>query len=425
MESLPQPVPWPPLETLIRLSLALAVGLFIGLEREWRGKEAGLRTFGLVALVGGLGGLLGTPFALVAMLLVGILLAFLNLQSLRAGEGSELTTSAALVLTGYLGVLCGLGHVVTPAAIAVVAAGLLAWKERLAGWSQKITAGELRSAILLAILTFAIYPLLPDRFVDPWRLIAPRAAWATVILIAAIGFVNYVLWRLFGARGVELTGFLGGLVNSTVTVTELATRARGPDPVLREGAYRGVLLSTAAMALRNAVLLGVLSVGALVGAVVPLALILLASMGLGLLHRRAPVDDGAAGPSLPLESPFAFSAALKYGLVFLLLQVAGTLAQRFVGRLGFFAVSAIGGLFSSASAVASAALLASQGELEPAVAGVGAILASLASAGVHIAIVSRVAGSAPGARRLSWALALVLLIGTAGAVLQGSWRVVP
>ena len=28
--------------------LALLVGLFVGLEREWRGKEAGLRTFALV-----------------------------------------------------------------------------------------------------------------------------------------------------------------------------------------------------------------------------------------------------------------------------------------------------------------------------------------------------------------------------------------
>ena len=56
MNGLPPYVEWPPLETLLRLGLALAVGLFIGLEREWRGKEAGLRTFGIIALVGGSGG---------------------------------------------------------------------------------------------------------------------------------------------------------------------------------------------------------------------------------------------------------------------------------------------------------------------------------------------------------------------------------
>ena len=76
-----------------------------------------------------------------------------------------------------------------------------------------------------------------------------------MILIAAIGFVNYILLTLYGGRGVELAGFLGGLVNSTVTVTELAARARETGGRLADVIYRGVLLSTAAMAVRNAVLL--------------------------------------------------------------------------------------------------------------------------------------------------------------------------
>jgi len=352
------------------------------------------------------------------LLIVGVLLTFLNVQSLRAGEGSELTTSAALVLTGYLGILCGLGHVITPSAIAVVAAGLLTWKERLAGFSQKITASELRSAILLAILTFAIYPVLPDRFVDPWNVIAPRAAWLTVLLIAAIGFVNYVLFKFFGTRGVELTGFLGGLVNSTITVAELANRARSPDARMRDGAYRGVLLSTAAMALRNALLLCVLSFKALLGSIIPLLLMLALSTGLGLRGKRAESEGEGAGPQLPLQSPFSLTSALKYGLVFLILQVAGTIAQRALGRFGFFAVSTVGGFVSSASAVASAASLAAHGVLAPGVAGIGAVLASLASAAVHVVIIYRVAGQVPGARRLSWSLAGILLLGAAGALVQ-------
>ncbi|HTN54329.1 MAG TPA: DUF4010 domain-containing protein [Anaeromyxobacter sp.] len=423
MSPLPLHVPWPPLETLLRLSLALAVGLFVGLEREWRGKEAGLRTFGIVALVGGVGGLLGTPYAVAALLLVGVLLAFLNLQSLRAGEGTELTTSAALVLTAFLGVLCGLGHVVTPSALAVVAAGLLAWKERLAGFSHRITAPELRSAILLAILTFAIYPLLPERPVDPWQLLAPRAAWLTVILIAAIGFVNYLLWKAYGARGVELTGFLGGLVNSTVTVAELAQRSRGAGPELQAGAFRGILLSTGAMALRNAVLLGVLSASALAASVLPLALILLASAAFGLILRPA-AEGGEPTPSLPLESPFSLPVALRYGLVFLALEAVGTLAQRGLGQAGFYAVSVTGGLVSSASAVAAAANLASRGEIAPRVAGVGAIAASLASALVNVVIVARVAGWAPLTRRVSATIAMVLLLGAAGALIQARWPLV-
>ena len=53
--------PWTYLPTLTRLALALAIGLFVGLEREWRGKEAGLRTFGFAGLLGAWAACSATP----------------------------------------------------------------------------------------------------------------------------------------------------------------------------------------------------------------------------------------------------------------------------------------------------------------------------------------------------------------------------
>jgi len=79
-----------------------------------------------------------------------------------------------------------------------------------------------------------------EGYVDPWQLIQPRAAWVTVILIAGLGFTNYVLLKLYGARGIAVTGFFGGLVNSTVTVTELSQRvstpAGMPSPAMKKEA---------------------------------------------------------------------------------------------------------------------------------------------------------------------------------------------
>jgi uncharacterized membrane protein (DUF4010 family) len=80
--------------------------------------------------------------------------------------------------------------------VGIVTAALLAWKEPLAGFSHALTESELRSAILLAILAFVVYPVLPPGTLDPWGLIDPREAWITVILIAALGFANYVLLKL-------------------------------------------------------------------------------------------------------------------------------------------------------------------------------------------------------------------------------------
>jgi uncharacterized membrane protein (DUF4010 family) len=73
---------------------------------------------------------------------------------------------------------------------------------------------------------------------------------------ADVGFANYILWKLFGTRGIAFAGFLGGLVNSTATVTELASRVAVVGSGLIGVAYRGILFSTAAMALRNALVLG-------------------------------------------------------------------------------------------------------------------------------------------------------------------------
>jgi uncharacterized membrane protein (DUF4010 family) len=418
MESFPSAAHWPTLEVLYRLTLALGVGLFVGLEREWRGKEAGLRTFGFASLLGGMGGILGPNYALLCVALQGVLIILLNWQSLRANQGTELTTSAALLITGLTGVFCGLGQTIIPTAIAVVTAGLLAWKERLAVFSHKLTAEELRAAILLAILTFAVFPVLPTQPVDPWGLLAPRAAWMTVILLAAIGFVNYILWKMFGSEGIELTGFLGGLVNSTVAVTELANRATETKGALNEVSYRGVLLATAAMAIRNAIFLGVLAGPALAASVLPLALILIPCGVMILISKRTCTIPTEQGPALPLSSPFSLPSVLKFGLIFVVLQIVGTIAQDALGRFGFYAVSIIGGLVSSASAVASAASLVANGKIPAHIAGVGAVLASLASASVNIFIVFRLSDQKSLNRRLGRALILVVVLAVIGAICQ-------
>ena len=410
---------WPYLQILLRLALSLALGLLIGLERERRGKEAGLRTFGFISLLGALGGALGTPFALVILVLVAVLAVLLNVQTLRTDQGTELTTSAAMLVTCMAGILCGRGHTISPAAVMVIATALLAWKERLAGLSMGLTEGELRSALLLAILAIVIYPALPIGAVGPWHLIEPRAAWITVMVIAGIGFLNYILWKLYGARGTEISGFLGGLVNSNFTVIELSARVRQASGAFVGLAYRGVLLATTAMVLRNAALLLILAPPALASSFTAFGLMLLTSAGLVLWsYRQRARSESDEPPKLELALPFSLPLALKYGVVFLVLHVVGGVTQRQFGDLGFYAVSAVGGLMSSASAVAAAATLATQGSLQPGVAGTGALVASLTSIAFSLSFVLRTRN-----RLLIGNLALAMVcIALAGLVGVLSWE---
>jgi uncharacterized membrane protein (DUF4010 family) len=469
---------WPYLPVLTRLALAVALGLFVGMERERRGKEAGMRTFACASLLGCLCAMLGDAYAVLGLALLGVLVFFLNWQRLHMNQTVELTTSVALLVTGATGILCGKGHDFTPVAVGVSTAALLAWKDRMTHFSLGLSEAEIRSAILLAILAFVIYPVLPERPLDPWGLIEPRSAWVTVLLIAAIGFGNYVLLKVYGARGAALAGFLGGLVNSTVVVTELASRSRtaagrpedggdiAPDPAaalpLVRAVRQGVLLATAAMLLRNGVLLALMSTRSLiVGAALPLTFMFVACCAFalpGLLPARpkrhdtsvplttaprpddrpeaetgsasgGPIahessgDTGARGhalrPPTGLESPFSLQSALKFGLVFLVLHASGTIAQRFLGPVGFYAVSLAGGLVSSASAVASAGALAMHGDISPVVAGTGAALASLASALVNLPLVARIGGRRQLTLDVGHALAIVVAAGVVGGLLQG------
>jgi len=380
---------WPYLDVLMRLALALALGLLIGLERERRGKEAGLRTFGFVALLGAMGGATGDAFALLILALVALLAVVLNVMTLRAGEGAELTTSAAMLVTCMSGILCGQGHQISPSAVMVISTALLAWKERLAGLSMGLTEGEVRSAVLLAILAIVIYPALPVGTVGPWGLIEPRATWVTVILIAGIGFVNYALWKIYGARGAEVSGFLGGLVNSNFTIIDTCDRVVAEPARPVGSAARSVVLAMAAMLLRNAGLLLILAPAALLAALPAYAGMLAASAVLVALGRLRSRGDAPAPQGMTLALPFSLSVALKYGLFFLALHVIGSLVQRQFGDLGFLTVSAIGGVMSSASAVAAAASLNDKGDVVAHVAAQGALVASFTSLAVSFVFVLR------------------------------------
>ena len=70
---------------------------------------------------------------------------------------------------------------------------LLAWKMELRRFAGGVTIAELRSAVLLGLIGLVTSPILLDRFVDRWQLVNLRQAWITVVVIAGIAFVNYVL----------------------------------------------------------------------------------------------------------------------------------------------------------------------------------------------------------------------------------------
>jgi uncharacterized membrane protein (DUF4010 family) len=157
---------FPPIDVSIKLAIATGIGLLVGLEREWSQKELGSRTFTITAILGMLSVLAGSMTAAIAFAGVLLIILLAGLQSFHQGKPVETTTAGALILTFVLGLLVGQGHHYTPVAVAIIATFFLAAKPTLTHFAGSLKQSEVRGAVLLGLIGFVIYPILPDKPVD-------------------------------------------------------------------------------------------------------------------------------------------------------------------------------------------------------------------------------------------------------------------
>jgi uncharacterized membrane protein (DUF4010 family) len=325
-----------PLNVAMKLAVSLGVGLLAGLEREWSRKDLGVRTFALTALLGTLATLISLPFALGCLGAVALLILLVNARALLLQQNLEITTSVSLVVNFVLGVLIGMGHLFSPVAAALLLTLVLSSKSELSSFAGGLRPEEIRSAVLLGLIGFVIYPLLPDRFVDPWNLINPRESWITVVAIASIGFVNYVLLRLYGDRGLLYTAVLGGLVNSTATIAELASCFPDPASVSGRTATLFDFVTLLAMFLRNLALLAIFARQAVPSAAIPMILM---SCTAALFVWASKGSASAITGDLKLVSPVSIRKMLSFGALFVVIEMAGALGTRYLGHYGVVIVS--------------------------------------------------------------------------------------
>ena len=375
-------VSFPPVEISIKLAISIGIGMLVGFEREWAQKDLGARTFTIVAIAGTISILAAPTIAFITFIGVLVIVLLTGLRNLRESKPVEATTSAAVIVVFVLGILVGEGHHYTPVATAILMTMLLSLKPALTHFTGGLLVTEVRSAVLLCLLAFVIYPVLPDRAVDPWGLINPREAWLTIIVIAALGFANYVLLKLYSARGLYYSALLGGLVNSTAAIAELASSLKGQTG---EGEARDIapiaitidLLTVVAMFVRNLLILAIFAHEAVIDAAGPLLTMIVVAAIL-IWAQRKQVRDVVEPPRL--SSPLQLSKVLSFGLIFLAIEVIGNLGQRHFGHFGILIVSVIGGLVSSASTTGAAAALAMRHSIDMRTAGLAVVFTSMTSA---------------------------------------------
>ena len=144
-------------------------------------------------------------------------------------------------------------------ALGVVTAAILAYKQPLHSFVDKLGWDDVYAGVRLLIATFIALPLLPNEPIDPWGALNPYKLWLLVILISSLSLVGYVLTRWLGpARGAALTGMTGGLVSSTAVTLSFAKEAR-EKPKKSAALACGILLAWVVMFVRVVILVGIVN----------------------------------------------------------------------------------------------------------------------------------------------------------------------
>ncbi len=364
-----------------RVALAFGIGLLMGLERGWSTREArggtraaGVRTFAISGLMGGVAGamargpagaltlegaiLLGTAFVAFSAVI-----ALFGREENRAANKFSATTTIAALLTFVLGAYAVLGNERVAAASAVAAAAVLIFREGLHGWVAKITRVEFESGLLLLAMTFIVLPIVPPGSVGPLGGVNLREIWIIAIVLASVSFAGYAAVKLLGERrGILVAAAAGGLVSSTAVAFTNARRAAAGEGTPRVLAA-GIALATAVSFIRVAAIAAVLN-PSLVVLVVP-ALLVSAAVAAGFaiisVYMQAARSTGEANTQF--RNPFGFWSVLGMAITIGVLILAGRFINARYGAAGAVAGAAVMGFFDVDAMAVSMARLGAQNPL--------------------------------------------------------------
>ncbi|WP_159950930.1 DUF4010 domain-containing protein [Rhizobium sp. 18065] len=372
-----------------RLGLAIAIGAAVGVERHWRerdepegGRTAGIRTFTLIGMTGGLAGLIEQAVAAThfpGLVVTGFLLCVtaiilrFGLMEAQAQKSFSATTVIAAVTTFGLGTLSVIGDMVLASAGGAAMVAVLASREFLHGAIRRLKWEELRSAVVLLAMTFVLLPLIPAEPVGPFGGVSPRTLVVLVIALASISYVGYVAVRLLGqGQGDLAAGAVGGLVSSTGTTLALARRSVSAGS--SAGLAAGALVAGAVSLIRTMFLMLALSPSlgwsVLPGLVTAALVMVLAA--LFFVRLREPAGEG----DLP-ANPFEIGAVIRMALLITAVAFLARAASQVFGDGGLYLVSVLSAFADVDAATVTIAGMADR--LSPAVAVEAVSLAVIAN----------------------------------------------
>jgi uncharacterized membrane protein (DUF4010 family) len=380
---------------LVRLGIAVGIGLLVGLQRERaQSAIAGLRTFALTGMAGAVSALLAITFGgWVLAAAIGVVGAFVvmgNLINLRAGiQDPGLTTEVAVLLMFVLGAYLMVGRI----EVGIVAGGALAvllqFKGRGRRFVEWLGDRDVEAVMRFALITLVVLPVLPNQSYGPFDVLNPREIWLMVVLIVGIGLGGYLAYRVFGERGGSaLSGLLGGSISSTATTVSYSHRGR--DATRAPAAALVIMIASSVVFVRVLVEVAVVAPGSLPTVAPPVVLTLALFAGISVFAWwRHP--DGA-GPMPEQENPSELRPALVFGGLYGLILLAVAAGHEWLGAEGLYAIAAVSGLTDMDAITLSTAQLTRQGRVTADILWRVILVASLANLLFKLALIGFLGG---------------------------------
>ncbi|WP_415911448.1 MgtC/SapB family protein [Neptuniibacter sp. QD37_11] len=343
-----------PINLFWSLLIALALGLIIGIERGWSQRHrsegsriAGIRTFALTGLYGGLCAALAKDFSswLLGFGLIPLIIILAVAFSIRHKESNtvSITGIVGLLITYTLGALAVSGEPVIASAAAVIVALILDGKPELHSALHKLEEYELDAGLRLLLISIVLLPILPDEGYGPWNAINPYEIWWLVVLIASISFLGYFAIRIGGTRrGIMFTSVFAGLSSSTALTIQFSNLSREQQPLCPLLAS-GILFSCGTMFPRILMVLLVIN-APLTYQLWPSMLIMMVGFYLPALWIWLKYSDGETNNIKTQRNPLALSSAVFFGFVLMLVMLLSQALTEWFGDTGTLLLSAIAGL---------------------------------------------------------------------------------
>jgi uncharacterized membrane protein (DUF4010 family) len=431
----------------LKIILAFLLGGVIGLEREINERKVtvhhekptaplGLRTFSIVTGMGAIAGILYQDFPALSILFAASFVILLSIYYVLDSIGSKdigMTTELAILFSFLIGILIAIEiiplHFII--ALTVVLILLLSRKHAIKTVVEEIQQTEVNAFVGFAIIAAVILPFLPNTtyslsdaplLLNIFKnfgfersqlvnldLFNPFTLWLIVVLITGVDFLGYILEKTFGKKkGWLVASAAGGFISSTSTTQTLAVNSKHSKK--QNHFVAAAVVANLVSFIQIGLLIAPLN-GAFFASLLPILFMMILTAGAityYFLKKDESDQKNLSDSETEDKEIFNFASALKFAVLFLIINIVSKLALTFFGNSGFLAATGIGSFIGLDAVIINTAQLV--GKSIDASLGVTAfILANAVNLGVKT-IYSFVQGNREFAQKFGISVAAIIIV---------------